>query len=535
MATLTTNPLLPVLAIAVVSTAGIGAYVVSREEEGVRRVEAGGRVSVEPPREADADSTSDTITALSGMVDELNQTVTRVTSRNEELVAEKAQVEDQAAAELEAIKAGISEQMTRVGDTSREVMATMSEQFESMQAQIRSLEEDIARREAPVPRPEPDPSPVRSGFSPLSELLGNGEVDAGADSEVELVPGLGLEALGSGRVAAATDLIDFVWIDPLDRPSSSDPAPEGADRGELFTAALGDRRDNVPSAEHMPGVTRDTARSRSVDTAAAATSSTGNVTATTDTVPWFTLPDLSVMTGAVSLTALVGRIYLDETIQDPWPFKTLIGRDNLTANYHDLPPEIDGMLYEGYGVGDWTLGCVRGWVTVASFVFDDGTVLPAYANSPGARDEQHRLNRDAIGYLSDPHGNPCVLGERITNAPAYLGSRLLAAAATGYAEALNADNRVVSSSINADGSVSSVERVLQASGTYAAREAYADAFREGARWIRERQAQSFDAVFVPPGAPVVVNLQAELRLDKRPDARRLSYRTERGVRHHALD
>lgn len=544
MAALTTNPILPVVATIVVVAAGASAYVVSRDANGVRLVDSQGRVRVEPPREADADTTSDTITALSGMVDGLNETVAQVTSHNEALVAEKARIEAESSAQLESIRNGIRQEMAKVGDSNRDVMQQMTEQFKAMQQQIRDLEKDLAAAQKPAVQP-PSSQTDRSRFSPLSDLLNGGVVrtdtDAGRYAAVEIVPGIGLDSLASGRVVPATDLIDFVWIDPLDRPSEPSSilgVPDGSRQDDLLLASLGRRIPAIPSASDLR-VAKD---EPATDSRPASSGGERRVSdardsreSTADTGQHFTLPDLSIMTGAISLTALVGRIYIDQEITDPWPFKTLIGRENLTANYHDLPPEIDGMLYEGYGVGDWTLSCVRGWITVASFVFADGTVLPAYADSPGTREERHRLNRDAIGYISDPHGNPCVLGERLTNAPGYLGSRMLAAAATGYAEALNADNEIRSSTINPDGSVNTVQSVISASGTYAAREAYADAFREGARWIRERQAQSFDAIFVPSGAEVVVNLQAELRLDKRPDARRISYSAVKEGRRHALD
>jgi len=213
----------------------------------------------------------------------------------------------------------------------------------------------------------------------------------------------------------------------------------------------------------------------------------------------------------------------------------MIGVENMTANGIELPEEIQGMLYEGYAVGDWTLGCVRGWLTAATFVFDDGATVSAYANTQGARDTQSRFSDSAIGYLSDPFGNPCVSGLKVSDAPAYITANAGAAALAGYANALNADNQITQTNIGQDGGVSTIASVLEANTQYATNQAYADAFSEGARWIRERQKQSFDAVYVKPGSSVVVNLQAELWIDQKRNARkvRYSYETSRG--HETLD
>lgn len=86
-----------------------------------------------------------------------------------------------------------------------------------------------------------------------------------------------------------------------------------------------------------------------------------------------------------------------------------------------------------------------------------------------------------------------------------------------------------------DGTISTVTSVIEGSRDYAANAAFAEAFAEGARWIRERQRQSFDAVYVPPGSPVTVNLQTELWLDKKPGARQVRFSRDRSDVHATLD
>ncbi len=58
---------------------------------------------------------------------------------------------------------------------------------------------------------------------------------------------------------------------------------------------------------------------------------------------------------------LIGRVPVDGTVNDPYPFKILIGPDNLTANGIELP-DVAGAVASGTASGDWTLSCVRGQI-----------------------------------------------------------------------------------------------------------------------------------------------------------------------------
>src|SRR3546814_14472641 len=72
-------------------------------------------------------------------------------------------------------------------------------------------------------------------------------------------------------------------------------------------------------------------------------------------------------------TALIGGVPIDGTVNDPYPFKVLIGLDNLTANGIDIP-DVAGAVVSGTASGDWTLSCVRGQIRSVTFVFQDGTI-----------------------------------------------------------------------------------------------------------------------------------------------------------------
>ena len=55
-------------------------------------------------------------------------------------------------------------------------------------------------------------------------------------------------------------------------------------------------------------------------------------------------------------------------------------------------------------------------------------------------------------------------------------------------------------------------------------------------WLAERQAQNFDAVYVPAGASLVIHVDRELAIDADPKARKIHYaKTVLGDAGHRLD
>ena len=145
------------------------------------------------------------------------------------------------------------------------------------------------------------------------------------------------------------------------------------------------------------------------------------------------------------MTALIGRVPIDGTVNDPYPFKVLIGPDNLTANGIDIP-DVAGAVVSGTASGDWTLSCVRGQIRSVTFVFQDGTIrtVPedsSKGGSSGAQDHNGASTQGGLGWISDPYGIPCVSGERRSNAQQYLGSQaLITAAGAGAASLIKSNN-----------------------------------------------------------------------------------------------
>ena len=231
--------------------------------------------------------------------------------------------------------------------------------------------------------------------------------------------------------------------------------------------------------------------------------------------PVYTIPKNATLVGAKAFTALIGRVPVGEEarVTDPYFFKLIVGRDNLAANGHEIP-ELAYAVASGAAVGDWTLGCVSGDVTSMTFVFADGRIVTV----PEPRDVSQGSGGTRsvrLGGLSDDFGNPCVAGERITNAGAYLGQSAAALTLGAAAEGLAAAQ--TRSAANAYGGATTV--VDGDVGRFAAGRGLAGAAEEVARWLKARQAQEFDAVYVAPGARVAVHVDEELRIDYDPAGR----------------
>lgn len=220
----------------------------------------------------------------------------------------------------------------------------------------------------------------------------------------------------------------------------------------------------------------------------------------------YTLPENSTLMGSTSMTALLGRIPIGNSVNDPYPFKVIIGRDNLIANGIELP-DVEQAIVSGTATGDWTLSCVRGDVKSMTFVFNDGRI--ATSSSKGS---------DKIGWLSDPHGIPCVPGERKTNAPEYLSTHFLLAAAGAAAQGYS---RAQTTTI-VDGDAV-IGAVTGQQGKYIVGQAMGQGIQETANWFKERYGQNFDAVYVPPGHPVAINIDKAIEIDYDLSGRKVKY------------
>jgi integrating conjugative element protein (TIGR03752 family) len=225
--------------------------------------------------------------------------------------------------------------------------------------------------------------------------------------------------------------------------------------------------------------------------------------------------------GSVAMTALVGRVPIDGTVNDPYPFKVVIGPDNLTAKGIELP-DVAGAVVSGTASGDWTLSCVRGQVRSITFVFGDGTIrtVPDDSRSGSAAQSNAPTTQGGLGWISDAHGIPCVSGARRSNAQQYLGTQgLVTAAGAGAASLIDSDSGRVSY-VNSDGSLGTVG----ISGNEAMGRILAGGVQEMSQWVNKLYGQAFAAVYVEPGATVAVHIEQPLAIDYDPKGRKVDHR-----------
>lgn len=403
-------------------------------------------------------------------------------------------------------------------DTPAETLRALSAQVTEMGAGLKALREDnaavlqqkqaleagLSRRVqealAAAERRRPKAPANKDGGGMLDALMGRLDalsnrvaalghqrpLSAAAKPGTELPVGLGL----SGGAPVETDANGYRWTTALDAPAQGKP---GAGR-RLKTSAPGP---------------------------AAVASAPAGTAQKPPPKPYYTVPANATLVGSTAMTALVGRIPVKGRVRDPWPFKVITGKENLAANGLTVP-HVDGMVWSGTAVGDWTLGCVAGRLTSVTFVFDDGTIQTVESKPGGQRVGAALAPQDArhLGWISDPYGNPCVNGKRITNAPAWLAQRTALAAleAAGEAAAAGETTRTVSPLFG-----SSTATVTGDLGTFIAGRSVSGGAEEVKKWIDERMGQSFDAVFRPAGAEVAIHIDQEIPIDYHLDGRRLSH------------
>ena len=237
----------------------------------------------------------------------------------------------------------------------------------------------------------------------------------------------------------------------------------------------------------------------------------------------YTVPSNSTLMGSIAMTALIGRVPIDGTVNDPYPFKVLIGPDNLTANGIDIP-DVAGAVVSGTASGDWTLSCVRGQIRSVTFVFHDGTIRTVPEDGSrgqggsGGQSNGNGTTQGGLGWISDPYGIPCVSGERRSNAQQYLGSQaLITAAGAGAASLIKSDNGSVAVVANSSGSLGTVG----ISGNEAMGRILAGGVRDMADWVNKLYGQAFAAIYVQPGAKVAVHLEQPLNIDYDAKGRRV--------------
>lgn len=391
----------------------------------------------------EGDTSKDTVRTLVGRVKENNKRLDDVISQNDRLMRENEQLKNQSS------------------NTDYQIQQAVQAETGALIAEINSLKDQV----------------LQAG----KQMTGTVQQNTNAPLPIN----------GATTEAHIENNGGMTWVNPSDMRMTDErgnPLPIGATGTGIGFPKMFDN--NINDIRKAEGLQPMNSESHSVLNTA---------------TPFFTIAANSTLTNSVAMTALVGRVPIDNNVTEPYPFKLLIGRDNLIANGIELP-DIEGAIVSGTASGDWTLSCVRGDVKSLTFVFSDGRIV-----STGD-------NNNKIGWLSDPHGVPCIPGERKTNAPEYLTTNFLLTGASAAAQGLSSSQ---STTVVDGGAV--IGAVTGNNGKYVLGQALGGGLKETADWFRQRYGQMFDAVYVPPGREVAIHIDQQINIDYDRQARQVKY------------
>ncbi|MHB0818464.1 TIGR03752 family integrating conjugative element protein [Stutzerimonas stutzeri] len=336
--------------------------------------------------------------------------------------------------------------------------------------------------------------------SQLNQLKKTGPGRGGYD---DIPVGLGLE--GNGLAGSRSNTDELVWHKPLDViPTDRSGNRELADSFPgSFSSLSGSLAglDSNPISQSQKNLRANIKGERDIEEA----------------TPAFTIPENSTLMGSVAMTAMIGRVPIQGSVTDPYPFKVLIGADNLIANGIELP-DVEAAVVSGTATGDWTLSCVSGSINSLTFIFQDGRVRTVPAPQPVTSGQNNSSQRSNIGWISDAYGVPCISGTRKTNAASFISSQFLMGALAAGGEAYA--SRETTTSADSSGSSSAVTGNM---GSYILGKAGAGGMEDVRKWAMERYGQTFDAVYVPPGQEVAIHITSEIPIDYEQNGRKVKY------------
>ncbi|WP_045497609.1 TIGR03752 family integrating conjugative element protein [Vibrio hyugaensis] len=377
--------------------------------------------------------------------------------------AEKAQL----AKALEQTQAQMAAQQSQNDKQVEALENQLSLLTERLNTSLSSIEEKVSQSRDEFRARQ---APVRDSMSYEEEL--------GLDSPRQGLP----TGTGSGIGYAAPSPDGLIWTEPLDATQDKDgnwltPATQAAGQ------ALGSLSDEFGQQGRFDANQKQG-------------------------TPVYTLHRGAMLANAVSMTALMGRIPMNGQVTDPYPFSMIVGRENLLANGFTLP-DVQGAIVTGTVTGDWSLSCVRGVVESIDFIRADGSILsfPEDEEVIDSGFDGTSVKTGDLGFLADPNGNPCLTGERISNAPEYLTTQGLLDAASAAANAVAISQQTIS----VDGSTST-SAVTGNAAKNAAAESAAAFTGTVSEFIQARMGASFDIIYTPPGTKASIHLRKPVTL-----------------------
>jgi integrating conjugative element protein (TIGR03752 family) len=430
----------------------------------------------------EGDTPADTLKTLVGRLNDIRNAQKDLSKTNEKLAKEN-----------ETLRQGNQNIDGRISTA----VAGLKDEYGKSEAQLQEKQDALVAR-------------IGGLTSRLEAQESSGNGDKGKKDESDIPLGLGLDGAGSGGGGATPGADGLMWVSPADMQPAD---PQHGQKEPTFAMSFLDdnpiTRQKAAYEQQVKGYTHE--------------HGAGAAQAAID--PAWTIPENSTLIGSRAMTALLGRIPLNGTVTDPYPFKVLIGKDNLAANGIDIP-EMEGAVVSGTASGDWTLSCVRGQVNSITFIFTDGTVRTVpqpsdnAANNTNQGSAQNKVDTTSgIGWISDENGIPCISGERKSNASTYLPTLFGLAAAEAGGDVLT-QNQQTTQTNGYGGTTSSL---TGDAGKAVLGGAISGGMKETTDWVKQRYGQTFDAIYVPPGAHLAVHITRQLNIDYDENGRKVRY------------
>lgn len=423
----------------------------------------------------DGDTPQDTLRTLVGRIKTIQTNQEKLEAQNTTLVEENARLKSK----TDNVDSRISNAVNAVKEESNQAQQKMQAEQQRLAGLVESLKN------------------VVPGQGPAGNISGSSDLPVG----------LGLEEPEPGHGIPVVD--GTMWIEPQDgvqldrngKPVTGSVSPANGTGTFQFPTPFGTLKDNEITRQKAE-LDRNAKNQQAIEETEQ---------------PVYTLPENATLVGSQAMTALLGRVPIDGKVTDPYPFKVLIGKENLTANGIELP-DVEGAVVSGTATGDWVLSCVRGEVHSITFVFTDGTVRTVPKPAKSSDGSNGKDKGGSIGWLSDEHGIPCLSGERKSNASTYLPTLFALSAAGAASDAMSesqttttTDGASITSTLTGDAGKAALGKALSG-GT-----------SELADWVKARYGQMFDAVYVPPGAQVAVHITRQIPIDYEEQGRKVRY------------
>lgn len=236
-------------------------------------------------------------------------------------------------------------------------------------------------------------------------------------------------------------------------------------------------------------------------------------------VPMFTIPQNATLFSNSSMTALLGIVPVNGQVLDPVRFKIITGPENIATNGLYLPQGIKNIVWSGIALGNREMSCTFGQLNSVTFTFEDGRVTTINSQTDAGQD---RLGGRMLGYIATKSGNPCIQGELISNASQYLQDRMWASGFGSAAQAFSDAQQ--STTITPDGGV--IQAFDGDTADFVAGSTLAGSLEELVRYLRDRQAQAIDLVYVPGGQEFVVHVEKEIKIDYDPNGRMIDHENQ---------